>query len=105
MSDNTNKFTPMKKVTETRTKEEQNILDLFGKNLRAIREQKEISQETLAFEAGFSRSYYTEVETGKRNISLLNIVKLATALQIELDKLIKVSSIEKNGKEKRSKKS
>lgn len=92
-----------KKALETRTKADQEILDLFGNNLRKKREEKEISQETLAFEAGFSRSYYTEVETGKRNISLLNIIKIASTLQIELDQLIKISAIGKNGKDKRYK--
>lgn len=42
-----------------------------------------MSQEALANEADLARSYVGEVETGKRNISLLNICKLATALNVE----------------------
>lgn len=94
----------MKKAALTKAKSNDEILELFGKNLRAIREEKGMSQEALAFEAGFSRSYYTEVETGKRNISLINIIKLATALKIELNKLIEVAALEKDGKERKAKK-
>ena len=94
----------MKKAALAKAKTNDEILELFGKNLRAIREERGLSQEALAFEAGFSRSYYTEVETGKRNISLINIMKLATALNIELNELMKVSAIEKDGKEKKIKK-
>lgn len=63
-------------------------LQLFGDNLRKIREQKELTQEALAYLAGFSRSYYTEVEQGKRNLSLLNIKRLADALEIPMSNLL-----------------
>lgn len=66
------------------------ILKRFGENLRKIRENRELSQEEVAYQTGFSRSYYTEVETGKRNISLLNILKISFFLKVELDELIKV---------------
>ncbi|QTN01538.1 helix-turn-helix domain-containing protein [Sediminibacillus dalangtanensis] len=46
-----------------------------------------MTQEELADLAGFSRSYYTEIETGKRNISLLNIRRLAEALDIPIKDL------------------
>lgn len=73
-----------------REESEQRLLLLFGSNLRKIREKKGLSQEQIAYEAGFSRSYYTEVETGKRNISLLNIIRIASLLQVELNELIKL---------------
>ena len=74
------------------------ILQKFGENLRKIREKRDLSQEQVAYEAGFSRSYYTEVETGKRNISLLNILKISSLLQIELNELLKLKEF--NGKMK-----
>ncbi len=77
-----------KKSTSTRAESDEHLLHIFGDNLRKIREQKELSQEQIAYEAGFSRSYYTEVETGKRNISLLNIIRIASLLEIELSDLI-----------------
>lgn len=64
------------------------VLRSFGANLRKIREEKGLTQEALAFMAGFSRSYYTELELGKRNPSLLNIKKLADALNITVSSLI-----------------
>lgn len=62
----------------------QNVLVRFGQRLRQVRLSKGLTQEVLAAEAGFSRSYYTEIETGKRNISLQNIEKLARALDVEI---------------------
>ncbi|MDZ4849704.1 MAG: helix-turn-helix transcriptional regulator [Pirellulaceae bacterium] len=59
----------------------------FGARLRSLRLERGISQETLAFDAGLDRTYVNSVEQGKRNISLVNIVKLAVALKIELSDL------------------
>jgi len=85
----------MKKTSDTRSKSDRDILEHFGKNLKSIREQKQFSQEELAYEAGFSRSYYTEVETGKRNISLLNITKILLALESDANELIKLNELKK----------
>ena len=71
------------------TIEEDKLLKSLGDNLKKIRELKNLTQETLAYEAGFSRSYYTEVENGKRNISLINIKKLANVLGISLSEILK----------------
>jgi transcriptional regulator with XRE-family HTH domain len=73
-----------------RSSNETLVLQKFGDNLRKLREKKDLSQEQIAYEAGFSRSYYTEVETGKRNISLINILKLTALLKVELTDLIKL---------------
>lgn len=70
-----------------RTPEETQILKNFGDHLRAIRLARGLTQEELAHLAGFSRSYYTEIETGKRNISLLNLHRLAQCLHISLAEL------------------
>jgi len=71
------------------------ILKIFGENLKRIREKEDLSQEAMAFIAGLSRSYYVEVEAGKRNISLINIIKIITALNVELSKTITLQEIEK----------
>lgn len=52
----------------------------FGRALRRRREALGISQEELAHRAGLHRTYVGDVERGERNVSLLNIVKLASAL-------------------------
>lgn len=62
---------------------------IFGSNLRSIRESKGISQEELAELADLDRTYVSGVERGKRNISLRNIYKLASALNLPAHKLLK----------------
>ncbi len=46
------------------------------------------SQEELGFEAGFDRTYISGIEQGKRNLSLVAIVTLATGLQITSSELM-----------------
>lgn len=56
------------------------ILERFGRRVRKLRKKKGLSQEALALEAGLDRTYVGGVERGERNISLVNIGKLADAL-------------------------
>lgn len=60
----------------------------FGKTLRRVRTERGISQEKLAELAGLHRTYVSTVERGLRNISLLNIEKLALALEVPMSKLM-----------------
>jgi transcriptional regulator with XRE-family HTH domain len=55
----------------------------FGLKLIEIRKTRGWSQERLALESGLARSYLGGVERGQRNIALLNIFKLAAALDVE----------------------
>ena len=64
------------------------VLDRFGAKLRQIRQRKGISQEKLAEMAGLHRTYVSLVERGECNVSLLNIEKLALALEVSLAKLM-----------------
>ena len=59
---------------------------LVGKRVRELRNSIGISQEELADLADLDRTYITSVECGKRNISIVNIEKLANALQVSLKK-------------------
>ncbi|HDR15286.1 MAG TPA: XRE family transcriptional regulator [Desulfobacteraceae bacterium] len=59
----------------------------FGNRIRELRLQKSLSQEKLAFLSGLHRTYISDVEIGKRNISLENISRLACALGISLTEL------------------
>ena len=56
------------------------ILVGFGLRVRRLRHNKGWSQEELAVRSGLHRTYVGAVERGERNISLLNIGKLARAL-------------------------
>ena len=68
--------------------EDAKVLELFGMQLHAIRQAKGWSQEKLAFEADLDRTYISSVERGHRNISLINIYKLAKALDVTPQSLL-----------------
>ena len=57
---------------------------LVGKRVRELRNSIGISQEELADLADLDRTYITSVECGKRNISIVNIEKLANAFNVTL---------------------
>ena len=59
----------------------------FGRAIRRIREQQEINQEEAAERCGLHRTYYSGIERGVRNISLLNIEKVAKGLRTTLPDL------------------
>ena len=56
------------------------IRKLYGERLKAFRKKKGLSQEDLGFKSSLHRTYISEVERGRRNISILNIAKIAKAL-------------------------
>jgi ribosome-binding protein aMBF1 (putative translation factor) len=60
----------------------------FGNRLREIRERVGVSQEKLAELAKLHRTYVSSVERGRRNISLVNIERLADALGVSLAELM-----------------
>lgn len=64
------------------------LLAEFGSRLRAARHEVGLSQEILADQAGLHRTYIGSVERGERNISLLNIVAIATELDIDPAQLV-----------------
>ena len=63
------------------------IRKAFGSRIRSLRVKKGISQEAFALQIKMDRTYYASVEGGKRNISLLNILKIANGLEVSLSKL------------------
>jgi transcriptional regulator with XRE-family HTH domain len=62
--------------------EEERIKADFGARLLKVRKQKGFSQEGLALVCGLDRTYIGGVERGERNISLINIYKIALALGV-----------------------
>lgn len=62
---------------------------LFGRRLAQLRRAKGWSQEKLALESELARSYLGGVERGQRNIALVNICKLADALELDPSVLMK----------------
>lgn len=65
----------------------QNLLKQFGRTIQTLRKELGISQEELAYRAGFHRTYIGMIERAERNITLSNIQKLADALNITLTDL------------------
>ena len=61
---------------------ESEVLIVFGQRLKALRKQRGLSQEALASACMLDRTYVGGVERGERNVSLINIVRLSTALEI-----------------------
>jgi len=64
------------------------ILKKFGLAVRRERKRLGFSQEKLAFEAELDRTFVSSVERGVRNISLLNIYRLAKALGVKPRELL-----------------
>ena len=65
------------------------ILLQFGKNVQEYRRAQQMSQEQLAESAGVHRTYIGMIERAEKNITLLNIAKIANALKISPSVLLK----------------
>ena len=65
----------------------ENIQLSFGSHIRKLRTEKGFSQEKFELHIGMDRTYYASVEAGKRNISIINIQKIANGLDISLSKM------------------
>lgn len=61
----------------------------FGDRVRELRTQTGLSQEKFALSIGMDRTYFSSVESGKRNISLCNIKKIADGLGVSINELFK----------------
>lgn len=64
-----------------------NVLIRFGEAVRKLRQEKQISQEEFADLCGLHRTYISDIELGKRNVSLENIEKISTALDVSISRL------------------
>ena len=60
----------------------------LGKRIRALREERGVSQEKLADLADIHRNYISQIEGGKRNLSFYYVVKVARALRVSPSKLV-----------------
>lgn len=64
------------------------ILKTFAKNVRSLRLEKGWTQEELARRADVHRTYIGSIERLERNVSLLNVERIANALKVEARNLI-----------------
>ena len=74
------------------------IKQKIGKRIKELRALKGFSQEELAARAEIDRTYVNSVENGKRNISIVNIEKIAKALKTDLAVFFDEQKFRSNGK-------
>lgn len=67
---------------------EEAILSQFGEQIKLVRNERNISQEKLAELSKLDRTYISSVERGQRNIGILNIIKIANALNVNACSLL-----------------
>jgi transcriptional regulator with XRE-family HTH domain len=60
------------------------VKEKIGQRIKELREASSMSQKDLSYAADLDRSYIASVENGQRNISIVNIEKIATALGVTL---------------------
>ncbi|MGB4100736.1 MAG: helix-turn-helix transcriptional regulator [Alphaproteobacteria bacterium] len=60
------------------------VCSVVGANIRKLRNGLSLSQEDLAFKAGIDRSYLSEIENGYKNLSLIILDQIATALDVKI---------------------
>jgi len=75
---------------------EKTIQFLFGNRIRQLRNAKNLSQEELANLANMHRTYIGMIERGEKNITLVNIEKLADTFQIPIKSLFNFETKEKS---------
>lgn len=69
------------------------VLRDIGRNIRQYRKQRGWSQEDLAFECEFHRTYIGAVERGEKNITILNLLKIKEQLGVRLADLYQEEDI------------
>ena len=68
----------------------ENILLTFGKRVRQLRIQKNMTQEQFAQKCDLHKNYIGMIERGERNPSLINIEIIACTFEISLSELLKI---------------
>ena len=63
------------------------ITILLGQRIKELRNKTGYSQEKFALKIDMDRTYYASVESGKRNVSIINIKKIADGLEVSLHEL------------------
>ncbi|MDQ0914656.1 helix-turn-helix domain-containing protein [Paenibacillus sp. V4I5] len=70
------------------------ILKIVGARVRDIRKDRGLTQEQLAEVSGFHFTYVGAVERGEKNITLLNLEKMAEALNTEVQELFRYAELD-----------
>jgi transcriptional regulator with XRE-family HTH domain len=76
------------------------LREVFAANLRRLRNERDLAQDDLAYEAEVSRSYLSQLEKGAFYASLKTIGKLAAALKVEPAELLKLPDKKRKSSQK-----
>lgn len=74
------------------TIEDKELLQKVGEQIRHLRTEAGLSQEKLSFECNLDRTYIGSVERGERNIAVINLNKLAKALNVSISELLEIEA-------------
>jgi transcriptional regulator with XRE-family HTH domain len=74
--------------------EDKIILHKLGQRIRLLREQKDVSQQELAFLCDFEKSNMSRIEAGRTNPTFLTLLKICSALSIKLSELVTFEELE-----------
>jgi len=70
----------------------------IGQRMKTLREASSMSQKDLAYAANLDRSYIASIENGQRNVSIVNIEKIATALNVTVKEFFNDAEFNKHSK-------
>lgn len=76
------------------------IKQKVGLRIKELRKELSLTQEALAFKAEVDKTYLNEVENGKRNISIVNLEKIISALELSLQQFYDHESFKTAPKER-----
>ena len=71
------------------------IKQKVGNRIRELRKQLELSQESLAYKSEVDRTYMTDVENGRRNVSLEILEKIIKALEVSFTEFLNSKEFKK----------
>ena len=69
------------------------VLIKFGERVRDLRKERGLSQEELAFKADLHRTYIGMIERAEKNITLVNVEKIANALNIDIKNFFNATNL------------
>ena len=73
------------------------VLKKTGLRIKTLRMERHLTQERLSNDIGMAQSYLAEVENGKRNVSLVNIARIAKGLDVRLSELFNGITLDDEG--------
>ena len=67
-------------------------LATLGRNIAKIRKQRDLKQETVAFDLDISKTAYSKIECGETNVPFLRLVQIAEYFKVDVSELVKGST-------------